>query len=196
MEISGNSLAYFQGEIFRGQLHKFSQIYRLICLLEKSLQLVIPGLLFDYSQLQGLDHWYDSVTLSEKGKKSLKIAIRKAQELESRQRSIPLENLLPLSFWRYLVTQNNYATLWVPILFEAFPNLQQPKRLPSFKELDRRLGLAVKVRNQIAHFEFHDRQNLDISIRNLLWLLSMINGELHIIGEQLIADTSRHGPTQ
>ena len=47
MEISGNSFAYFQGEIFRGQLHKFSQIYRLICLLEKSLQLVIPGLLFD-----------------------------------------------------------------------------------------------------------------------------------------------------
>lgn len=196
MRISEEPLAYLKTEILRKQLYNFSRIYLLIGLLEKSLQTVIPTLFSNYSQLHGLAHWYDVPPLSGKGEISLRMAIRKAEELGFDQTTSPLESFLPLSFWRYLVRQNNYGKLWVPILFEAFPNLRDPKRMPAFNELDRRLGFAVKVRNQIAHYEFRDGQDLNIPIRNLLWLLAAMDKELRIIGEELIADTSRRDPIQ
>lgn len=158
-------------------------------LLEKSLQTVVPPTLSSYSKLHGLANWYDALQLSQKGEKSLGIAITKAEQSRMRRESISFEGYLPLSFWRYLVRRNSYGTLWVPILFEAFPNLPNPKHLSTFKELDRRLGHAVQARNQIAHFEFRGGQNLDIPIQNLLWLLGTLDMGLRIIGERLIAGT-------
>ncbi len=189
MEVDEGPFALFDTETFNRHLSNFSRIYLLVCLLEKSLQRVVPPILSSYSQLHGLVNWYDVLKLSQKGDIALRRAINKAEHSRLRREGVPFESYLPLSFWRYLVTSNSYGTLWVPILFEAFPNLPNSKRLSAFKELDRRLGHAVKARNQIAHFEFHDGQNLDILIQNLLWLLGTLNMDLRIIGERLISDT-------
>lgn len=189
MGVTEGPFALFETETFHRHLSNFSRIYLLVGLLEKSLQTVVPPILSSHSQLHGLANWYDALQLSQKGENSLRTAIKKAEQSRLRRESIPFEGYLPLSFWRYLVTRNNYGTLWVPILFETFPNLSNSKRLSTFKELDRRLGHAVKARNQIAHFEFRDGQNLDISIQNLLWLLGTLDRGLRIIGERLIADT-------
>lgn len=123
MGVPEGPFALFETETFHRHLAKFSRIYLLVGLLEKSLQTAVPPILSSYSRLHGMANWYDALELSQKGENSLRIAINKAEQSRLNRENISFEAHLPLSFWRYLVRRNSYGTLWVPILFEAFPNL-------------------------------------------------------------------------
>jgi len=67
---------------------------------------------------------------------------------------------LNFGFWRYLTTQRNHASLWVPALHRAFPGGHDDLRRRR-REVERHLANLMLVRNRAAHHEPIHRRNLD-----------------------------------
>lgn len=140
-------------ETFSDRLRIYTKIYFLIGLFETKLRKVIPVTLRNYSIENGYEMWWECLPLSPKGESSLSTALTKAKKFSKGGSNVQPDEDLPLSFWRYLVRRSTYGNLWIPVLYQAFPNLKQGKGSSSFRELDARFETALITRNRIAHYE-------------------------------------------
>ncbi|MBF8252375.1 MAG: hypothetical protein HW379_717 [Actinobacteria bacterium] len=146
------------------ELHKqFEFSYFLIGLLEVSLRKQIPVALT--KKFIGSDRlkWHSGLQLNEQGQKSLKYALKMNRESP--------ENYLPLSFWRFLLSKRNYGPLWLPSLHTVFPGISLPKRIDSFKTVDKNMDTALRLRNNVAHFNLDSVRHMPFSQEKTKWLL-------------------------
>ncbi len=159
MEIRKNS--YFISIL---ALH--AETYFLFGVLEKAIRVRITSTLNTYSRQKGYEEWILLVPNSLKGDAALRRALKENMYLID-----GLEEFLPFSFWRYLITRQNYTLLWVPALYRVFSNINNPKSLEALHEIQENMREALEIRNRFAHYNFTTVGKADIEklvIFNLL----------------------------
>jgi len=158
------------------ELHKQFEIsYFLVGLLEVSLRRQIPAALA--KKLVGGDKlkWHSGLQLNEQGQKSLKYALK--------MNKVFPEEYLPLSFWRFLLSNRNYGPLWLPSLYTVFPGISLPKRIKSFKTVDKNMDTALRLRNNVAHFNLEAVKNMRFSQEKTKWLLINLGVEHQLLDQ-------------
>ena len=146
------------------ELHKqFEFSYFLIGLLEVSLRKQIPVALANKLVEGDRLKWHSGLQLNEQGQKSLKYALKMNREFP--------EDYLPLSFWRFLLSNRNYGPLWLPSLHAVFPGISLPKRINSFKMVDKNMDTSLRLRNNVAHFNLDAARHMPFSQEKTKWLL-------------------------
>lgn len=141
----------------------FGFSYFLIGLLEVNLRTQVPDALGKRFQEKERLNWYSQLQLNTQGGNSLNLALKI-------NRKNP-ENYLPFSFWRYLFSNKNYGTLWLPSLHSIFPGVTAPKRIDSFRAVDKNMDTALRLRNKVAHFNSDEVKNMCFSQERVKWLL-------------------------
>lgn len=142
---------------------QFEYSYFLIGLLEINLRERIPMALRKYQSNREVLHWYEKLPLNNKGKEALTAAVLINPESP--------EYHLTLPFWRYLFSGRNYGSLWLPVLSEVFPRLLNAKDLSSFRQIDKYFDTALRLRNNVAHYNLSSGQTLQFSQEKVKWLL-------------------------
>lgn len=146
------------------ELHKHFQFsYFLIGLLEMNLRKQVPLALSKRFEGEETFKWYSGLRLNEQGQKSLNIALQI-------NRDFP-ENYLPFSFWRYLLSNKNYGPLWLPTLHTIFLAIESPRKINSFRAVDKNMDTALRLRNNVAHFNMDAAKHMYFSQERVKWLL-------------------------
>lgn len=96
--------------------------------------------------------WFDLAMLDEHAKSDIATArarIRRNGRLADHDRVVAE---LSFGFWRFLTTRRYHASLWVPVLHQAFPNGDSDLRVRQ-REVAHLLGNMNFIRNRAAHLE-------------------------------------------
>ena len=141
-------------------LHAYTQIG----ILELNLRTNIPTSLLRSERSTG--NWYEKLSLNQKGVEDLKRA--------RTQKPTSPEDLLSLSFWRYLLSNKNYGGLWLPHLHKAFPGVGSPKNIETFREVDRAMDSSLRLRHKIAHYNVDELENIEYSVKKVEWLVQIM----------------------
>ena len=142
---------------------RFEYSYFLVGLLEIKLRTSIPEIINLNPQVTGTKRWYTTLPLNERSSHALEIALLIDNENP--------EHYLPLSFWRYLLSSKNYGSLWLPTLYQLFPLLDSPKSFRNFKLIDKHMDSALRLRNNIAHYNLDAAKNMSFAQNKVKWLL-------------------------
>lgn len=158
------------------ELHKQFEIsYFLVGLLEVILRKEIPIALTKKLVGGKRVQWHSGLQLNEQGEKSLKYALKMNSEFP--------EDYLPLSFWRFLLSNRNYGPLWLPSLYRVFPGISLPKRIQSFKTVDKNMDTALRLRNNVAHFNLEALKHMPFSQEKTKWLLINLGVEHQLLDQ-------------
>jgi hypothetical protein len=141
-------------------LHAYSQIG----ILELRLRSKVPMALAEAKPKQ--EYWFENLRLNEKGVEDLKRA--------RQQKPISPEDLLSLSFWRYLLSNRHYGELWLPHLHKAFPKVESPKSHGTFKAIDQAMNSSLRLRNKIAHYNLDELRSIEHSVKKTEWLIQIM----------------------
>ena len=142
---------------------RFEYSYFLVGLLEIKLRTSIPRILNLNPNTTDAKCWYTTLPSNERSSKTLRVALLIDNENP--------ENYLPLSFWRYLLSSKNYGSLWLPTLYQLFPQIDSPKSLRNFKIVDKHLDSALRLRNNVAHYNLAAGKNMSFAQNKVKWLL-------------------------
>lgn len=111
------------------------------------------------AQARGRQHWFDEECLGAHENASLANARKRASQTLTPAPPSQVITELSLGFWRHLVSQRYYTSLWVPVLHNAFgygPVSLRDRR----REVEHRLRALLVLRNQIAHHKPIINRNL------------------------------------
>jgi hypothetical protein len=151
---------------FESHKESLKVAYYLVGVLELRLRVVIPATLGnstgDVSEVQ----WFSELKLSEQGRSTLARA-------RLQDPSFP-QDFLPFSFWRYLLSSRNYGSLWIPRVHLAFPLIDDPKSHKTFLTIDKGMDSALRLRNNIAHYNLNHLGGLQHSQEKVLWLINAV----------------------
>jgi len=162
---------------FRSRLINFAIIYFLIGVFEVELRRKMKITLSVRAEKLGNSQWYEGLPLSKKGAETLEKAL-KVLERRARFQGEEVEDLLPLSFWRYLLTARNFTQLWIPTLVHLFPALNNPENFGVFQIIDNRMSRLLRLRNRVAHYNLNQRIIFPEEIANIYWLLAAMGVKL------------------
>lgn len=114
----------------------------------------------EWSTALGQTSWFDVAPLDWRGRDDITKARWRATG-RGRDPELHGKVLAELSFgfWRYLVSQRYYASLWVPALHRAFPGGSQDIRVRR-AHVESHLANLTFVRNRAAHHEPIHRRKL------------------------------------
>jgi hypothetical protein len=141
--------------------------YYLIGVLELRLRHIIPVTLSSLSKEGASEAWSRNLNLSEKGFQTL----NRAKVLNP---EFPQE-FLPFSFWRYLLSSKHYGSLWIPKLYSVFPGMSAPKSRNSFLQIDKAMDTALRLRNQVAHYNLRNYRGFQYSQSKIEWLIELMD---------------------
>jgi hypothetical protein len=141
-------------------LHAYIQIG----ILELKLRSKIPAVLI--TSEHPTVAWFEKLSLNGKGVEDLERA-------RATKPSSP-EDLLSLSFWRYLLSNRHYGELWLPHLHKAFPNVDSPKDFITFKSIDQAMDSSLRLRNKIAHYNLDELGAIEHSVKKVEWLIMLL----------------------
>jgi len=142
-------------------LHAYSQIG----ILELRLRSKVPMALAEAKPNQ--ESWFENLKLNEKGVEDLKRA--------RQQKPNSPEDMLSLSFWRYLLSNRHYGDLWLPHLHKAFPKVDSPKSHRAFKAVDQAMNSSLRLRNKIAHYNLDELRAIEHSVKRAEWLIQVMD---------------------
>jgi hypothetical protein len=103
--------------------------------------------------------------INEKSREAIAKAVHYAKRQVKEGEEVPASSVianLPLDFWRYLSTAAREKSLWVPVLFRAFPKGSDRA------EVDRQIQMLYRLRNRIAHLEPIFRKPVKVYSANLV----------------------------
>lgn len=115
--------------------------------------------LSEWARSKSADHWSQLLDVDPQMRNTVARARKTASGNNANRAVDSLASHLPFGFWRYLITGRRHASLWVPVLHQAFPlgNADITKRR---LEIARDLESLVTLRNRIAHHEPIFRRDL------------------------------------
>jgi hypothetical protein len=142
------------------------QGYLQIGRLELKLRKVIPFTLNNSKFSQPHQLWHQKIHLTPRSLEVLNRAVSKDSRYP--------EHFLPFSFWRYLLSGRNYAGLWVPNLYQCFPELSSPQTHKTFQTVDIAMNSALRLRNNLAHYQIHKLGNINYSLKRVNWLIDNV----------------------
>jgi hypothetical protein len=154
---------------FQGNRESIKSAYFLIGSLELRLRSVIPITLSTLNSPRISEAWMRNLDLSEKGVLTLNRAIVLSP--------LSPQEFLPFSFWRYLLSSKHYGSLWLPKLHLAFPGISKPKSRESFLKIDKAMDSALRLRNQVAHYNVRNYGAIGFSQEKIEWLIKVMEQE-------------------
>jgi hypothetical protein len=113
------------------------------------------------------ESWFENLRLNEKGIEDLTRA--------RKQKPNSPEDMLSLSFWRYLLSNKHYGDLWLPHLHKAFPKVDSPKSHGAFKAIDQAMNSSLRLRNKIAHYNLDELVSIEYSMKKIEWLIQIMD---------------------
>ena len=159
--------------LLRANLGEFTSAYILIGSLELRLREAIPRVLKGYAYKKGYAEWHDVLRVKGIGEVALEEA--KKRLLSRAHSGEGIENFLPLSFWRYLLSSRQYGALWLPSLYRVFPEVNKPKDIKIFRLIDKNMDTALRLRNSVAHFNMQSLPNIEFSKKKVQWLIDALD---------------------
>ena len=120
-----------------------------------------------WAQSKSDGHWSQLLDLDPQMRQTVARAKKTATGSKPNRSMETLALYLPFGFWRYLITTKRHASLWVPVLHQAFPlgNADITKRR---LEISRDLEFLVTLRNRIAHHDPIFRRDLLLDFQTAL----------------------------
>lgn len=158
------------------ELYKMGNLYLLVGEIELNLRIVIPKLLGKHFS-NPIDEWYKDLPLTGSEYGVLRIALDKNVSLHKGNGKL-LPKVLPLSFWRNLFKEHHYGDLWLPALHRIMGEDNRAKDLETARAFGKSMDQAVRVRNEISHFNFKDDERaiqVESDLKILASLVSMAN---------------------
>jgi hypothetical protein len=159
--------------LLRANLGEFTSAYTLIGSLELRLREAIPRVLKDYADKKGYSEWHNVLCVKGIGEVALEQA--KDRLLSRAHSGEEIEDFLPLSFWRHLLSNRQYGALWLPALYRVFPEVNNPKDNKVFQNIDKNMDTALRLRNSVAHFNMQSLPNIEFSKKKVQWLLDALD---------------------
>ncbi len=154
-------------------------MYSLFGILENEIRTRITATLREYSNSKGYSEWFLVLPNSLKGNAAIQRAIKvNGFKIQG------FENYLPFSFWRYILSHNQYTALWTPALHGVFLNLETPKSQATFLSVQLKMQHALEIRNRLAHYNFQSSGSILVEQSTLLWLLEAM--EVGLAAQSLI----------
>lgn len=166
---------------YEQQLIFYATLYKLLGVIEITLRKRIPTTLRSLAIKQGSAEWFEVIPPAISREKVIH-AIRSefgTQEYE-------VEFRIPFSFWRYLFSKELYAALWIPALFNVFPNFKNSRNHESYKVIGDALHRAYLIRNRVAHYDFKKRETFEIEAGLLIWLIAMLDVQRFLIKSEAL----------
>ena len=161
---------------YEEQLIYYATLYKLLGVIEITLRRRIPNTLRRLALKQGVAEWYEVIPPAVSREKVID-AIR--NEIATQEYEV--EFRVPFSFWRYLFSKELYAALWIPALFNVFPNFKNSRNHESYKVIGNALHRAYLIRNRVAHYDFKERETFEIEAGLLIWLIAMLDVQRFLI---------------
>ena len=159
--------------LLRANLGEFTSAYSLIGSLELRLREAIPRILEGHAFKKGYAEWHS--VLSVKGIGEVALEQAKNRLLSRAHSGEVIEDFLPLSFWRHLLSNRQYGALWLPSLYQVFPEVNNPKDIKVFQVIDKNMDTALRLRNSVAHFNMQSLPNIEFSKKKVQWLLDALD---------------------
>ena len=152
------------------QLRMYANLYFIIGLIETELRVRIMITLSDIAAEKGYSQWTEVVPHSLGNHRSIRRAFK-----QNRFNWDGVEECFTFSFWRHLFDGRNYTTLWIPGLYQVFPSLENPLSWKSFSQVGNHMARANRIRNRIAHYNFHTSIEYENEKKVLIWLLNKMD---------------------
>lgn len=159
--------------LLRANLGEFTSAYSLIGSLELRLREAIPRILEGHAFKKDYAEWHNVLSVKGIGKVALEQA--KNRLLSRAHSGEVIEDFLPLSFWRHLLSNRQYGALWLPSLYQVFPGVNNPKDIKVFQVIDKNMDTALRLRNSVAHFNMQSLPNIEFSKKKVQWLLDALD---------------------
>ena len=159
--------------LLRANLVEFTSAYTLIGSLELRLREAIPRVLKGYAHRKGYAEWHH--VLNVKGIGDVALEEAKKRLLSRAHSGEKIEDFLPLSFWRHLLSNRQYGALWLPTLYRVFPEVKKPKDIKVFRLIDKNMDTALRLRNSVAHFNMQSLPNIEFSKEKVQWLIDALD---------------------
>jgi hypothetical protein len=161
---------------YEQQLIFYATLYKLLGVIEITLRRRIPTTLRKLAIKQGVAEWYEVIPPSANRERVID-AIRS----EINTQEFEVEFRIPFSFWRYLFSKELYSALWIPSLFNVFPNFKNSRNHESYRVIGNSLHRAYLIRNRVAHYDFKERETFEIEAGLLIWLIAMLDVQRFLI---------------
>lgn len=118
--------------------------------------------------------WFNLGMLDERAKTDIATARARVRRSGGHVDHDRMVAELSFGFWRFLTTRRYHASLWVPVLHQAFPYGDSDLRVRQ-REVARLLGNMTFIRNRAAHLEPMFRRNIARDIVEAQLLLGWID---------------------
>lgn len=138
-----------------------------------ALEVVVRNALHDQLARTLGPTWYRRVPLAAAAKDDVARAIDRATR-GGAERELPGKVVaeLPFGFWRFLLSRRYHTSLWVPVLYRAFP--RHPDAARQRTDIENRMERLHFVRNRVAHHEPVHRRDLGHDYDDLLCVTGWI----------------------
>lgn len=156
-------------QIHLNDLEVYSKLYILIGEVELILRERIPTTLSSNLRSKVHANWTSPLLFNLKCREAITVAMKRNQN-----RFLGLEDALPLSFWVALFSKQNFDNLWIPYLSTSFPKLKNPHSRKSYNQIVVLMRELLKIRNQVAHFNYLGNLSMEKAITNKHLVLSQI----------------------
>ncbi|HIW94987.1 MAG TPA: hypothetical protein H9867_00635 [Candidatus Corynebacterium gallistercoris] len=193
--LSSSHLATFQQacqsdeaalDLYKWNVKASAGVLELTGIVEVFLRNALDQTLTDWMHTQ--DHqesWIDSVPLNQRGKADIATAKTRASRRRRAYTHNDIIAELSFGFWRYLLENRYYTSLWIPAIHKAFPNASTDLRRRA-NDVQLIVRGLHELRNRAAHHEPIITRNLRNDVTNALLLLEWIDPALRIWTKEIL----------
>jgi hypothetical protein len=155
--------------LYNHYLEKYSQIYKLLGVIEIELRLRVPATLSKNNVEFPDKKWFEHFVFDKYPAFVLERAIT-----SNRGSSTNIESKLPFGFWVRIFRNSNFDSIWGNDISEVFPQLENPRTQKSYRRISKKLNSAHKLRNKVAHYSFIELNANSREVQDLMFLINAL----------------------
>lgn len=161
--------------LYISKLERYSQIYKLLGVIEIELRLRVPATLSKNYVKYPDKKWFEHFEFDKYPAYVLEKAIT-----SNRGFSTNIESKLPFGFWVRIFRNSNRDSIWSNDISEVFPQLENPRTQKSYRRVSKKLNNIHKLRNKIAHYNFIELNANSSEVRDLMFLINALGVEVQL----------------
>jgi hypothetical protein len=156
-------------------LERYSQIYKLLGVIEMELRLRVPATLSKNHVEFPNKKWFEHFEFDRYPAYVLRKAIT-----NNRGSSANIEQKLPFGFWVRIFRNSNFGSIWGNDISEVFPQLEKPRTQKSYRRISKNLNNVHKLRNKVAHYSFIELNANSNEVRDLMFLINALGVDFQL----------------
>lgn len=160
---------------YNRNLERYSQIYKLLGVIEIELRLRVPATLSKNNVVFPDKKWFEHFEFDSYPAFVLERAIT-----NNRGSSTNIESKLPFGFWVRIFRNSNFGSIWGNDISEVFPQLENPRTQKSYRRISKNLNKAHKLRNKVAHYSFIELNANSSEVQDLMFLIDALGVDFQL----------------